>query len=260
MSEINQSGGARKSRNRGGGGGGGEGGEGESPEYEENFFQYVFKFDERTKDELMNITQYAILAVVPIVILNKLVQKYIPEADETKGSLEITVEILLQILCMFFGIFFINRIIYYVPTYSGRDYPENFQVLQIIIVTLLIILSLQTKIGEKVSILYDRCAAMWDGREGLSPKKPAAKKQTFTNLGGGNNVGYPPVKSGMTNMDRQSSQNASLISNLPALNENPAATTAMQESFQSMDGSSSEILAANDALGGGFGGAGYSNF
>jgi signal recognition particle GTPase len=44
------------------------------------FFGYVFNFDSETKSELMNITQYALMALIPIVFLNKIMQKFIPEA------------------------------------------------------------------------------------------------------------------------------------------------------------------------------------
>ena len=51
------------------------------------FFGYVFNFDSETKSELMNIIQYALLALIPIVFLNKIMQKFIHEADEKKGAI-----------------------------------------------------------------------------------------------------------------------------------------------------------------------------
>ena len=49
-----------------------------------SFFQHVFNFDDDTKSELLNISQYSLLAVVPVVALNKTIQKFIPEADDDK--------------------------------------------------------------------------------------------------------------------------------------------------------------------------------
>ena len=54
-----------------------------------------------------------------IIFLNKIIQKFIPEADDTKGSFELLAEILAQIMAMFIGIVFINRVVTYLPTYSG---------------------------------------------------------------------------------------------------------------------------------------------
>jgi hypothetical protein len=72
-------------------------------------------------------------------------QRFVPEADEDKGSLEITAEVLAQIIVMFLVILIIHRIITYVPTYSGEKYT-GFSVTNIILAMLVIILSLQTKL------------------------------------------------------------------------------------------------------------------
>ena len=119
------------------------------------FFKYVFNFDEDSKGDLLNIIQYALLAIIPIVAINKLMQNYVPEADDDKGNLELSMEVVLQTIVMFIGIFFIHRMITYIPTYSGIKYPE-FSVIIIVLSMLMITLSLQTKLGEKVSILSDR--------------------------------------------------------------------------------------------------------
>lgn len=126
------------------------------------FFKHVFNFNNESKSEMLNIIQYAVLALIPIVFLNKMMQKYVPEADDEKGSPEILAEILIQVVIMFLGILIVHRIITYVPTYSGEKYAE-FHVTNIILGVLVIILSLQTKLGEKVSILVDRLLELWNG-------------------------------------------------------------------------------------------------
>jgi hypothetical protein len=137
------------------------------------FFKYVFNFDEDSKGDLLNIIQYALLAIIPIVSINKLMQNYVPEADDDKGNLELSMEVILQTIGMFIAIFFINRMITYIPTYSGAKYPD-FSVIFIILAVLMITLSLQTKLGEKVSILSDRLAELWNGK--TESKKKGAQK------------------------------------------------------------------------------------
>ena len=44
------------------------------------FVNHVFNFNDESKDEMMNIVQYAVLAIIPVVVLNKLTQKFVPEA------------------------------------------------------------------------------------------------------------------------------------------------------------------------------------
>ena len=129
-----------------------------------SFFKHVFNFDDDSKSEILNILQYSLIAIIPIVILNKTMQKYVPESDETKSSLEISAEVIIQIVVMFIGLLLIHRIITYIPTYSGSNYPE-FHILYIILAILMITMSLQTKLGEKVSILVDRISELWNGKQ-----------------------------------------------------------------------------------------------
>jgi hypothetical protein len=140
------------------------------------FFKQVFNFEDESKAEIMNIIQYSLLAVIPVVILNKLSQKYVPEADEEKGTFEILAEVIIQILVIFFGLMIINRIVCYVPTYSGVKYPD-VNVIAIILPILTITTSLQTKLGEKVGILTDRVTELWDGSSKEDNKKGKSKSK-----------------------------------------------------------------------------------
>ena len=134
-----------------------------SNDSKKNFFKHVFNFEDDSKSDMLNIIQYSLIAIIPIIILNKTMSKYVPEADENKGSLEITAEVTIQIITMFIGLLIIHRVITFVPTYSGMKYPE-FNIIFIILAVLMITLSLQTKLGEKVSILFDRVLELWNGK------------------------------------------------------------------------------------------------
>jgi hypothetical protein len=128
------------------------------------FLNHVFSNTEEGKAEILNVLQYSFLAIIPVIILNKCVQKFIPEVDLDKSSLEILAEILLQIVIMFIGIIFINRIITFFPTYSGFKY-ENFVFSNVILAFFIIIFSINTKLGIKVNLLIDRFFIIWDGGE-----------------------------------------------------------------------------------------------
>ena len=127
-----------------------------------SFFKHVLNFDDDSKSDILNIIQYAIIAIIPVVILNKTIGKYVPESDDKKGSLEVSAEIIIQVIVTFMGLLIIHRIITFIPTYSGADYPE-FQIVYIILAILMITMSLQTKLGEKVSILVERIVDLWEG-------------------------------------------------------------------------------------------------
>jgi hypothetical protein len=136
----------------------------ESSDNSKSFFKHVFSFDDESNSEILNILQYSMIAIIPVVILNKTMQKYVPESDDKKGSIEITAEVVIQIIIMFIGLLIIHRMITYIPTYSGANYPE-FHVVYIILAILMVTMSLQTKLGEKVSILVDRVLELWNGKQ-----------------------------------------------------------------------------------------------
>ena len=223
------------------------------------FFGYVFNFDSETKSELMNIIQYALLALIPIVFLNKIMQKFIPEADEKKGAIELLIEVVTQILLIVLGIFFVNRLITYIPPYSGVKYID-FSITQIVLATMLILLSLQTKLGDKVSILYDRVSELWNGsREGMEDaddskgskngKKKSSVKvtQPISNNGQGNQgvgTGYGQMSTPISQLPNSTTSTQQLPDYNAMYNQsdqNPLVGAS------SPDGG---IMAANEALGG----------
>lgn len=126
------------------------------------FLGHVFSSSEEGKAEFLNVIQYALMAVIPVVVLNKSIQRFIPEADPDKSSLELLVEIFIQIVIMFCGIIVIHRVITYFPTYSGFKY-EHLTLTTVILAFLVIVLSIQTKLGLKTNILVDRLNDLWNG-------------------------------------------------------------------------------------------------
>lgn len=120
----------------------------------ETFFSHVFNFETDSRNEMVNIIQYTVISVIFIVILNKIVQTYVPELDKDKGTFVLVFEVMIQCIILFIGIIFIHRIITYIPTFSGSKYAEQ-NVITVILPTLIILLGLSS-LGEKVSHLMDR--------------------------------------------------------------------------------------------------------
>ncbi len=129
----------------------------------QGFLGHVFKFDLAQKAEMMNLIQYAILAIVPIVLLNKSLHRIVPEADAEKGSLEILAEILFQVVALFLGVYFIDRIITYIPTYSEVSYT-GINLFSVVFGILVVLISIQSKLGNKINILTDRVYELWNGK------------------------------------------------------------------------------------------------
>lgn len=134
----------------------------ENRETKKTFISHVFSTKEEDKAEILNVVQYSVFGVLPILILNKLIQKFVPEADPEKSSLELLAEMLIQLIIIFCGIVLIHRIIIYFPTYSGFKY-ENLALTNVILAFLVVVLSIQSKLGIKANILVDRVSDLWNG-------------------------------------------------------------------------------------------------
>jgi hypothetical protein len=127
------------------------------------FFAHVFNFDMENKYRIMNMLQYTLLTIIPVLLILRGIKHIIPEDDESKGSLEILAESVGQVILIMLAIWFTNKIIYYIPTYSGEEYPK-FNEISFIIPFILILATMQTKLGAKFNILIDRVMGMIFGK------------------------------------------------------------------------------------------------
>ena len=130
------------------------------------FTNHMLEFNSDTKRDLCNLIQYSVIALAPLMILNKGISNAIPEANDMKSTMEISIEVLGQTVAMLIGLMIIDRLIVYVPTYSGNPY-EKGSLLTVVLPMFMILLTLQTKIGEKANILYARLLDVWNGNRGI---------------------------------------------------------------------------------------------
>ena len=222
------------------------------------FFNYVFNFDSDNKAILLNMFQYIIIALIPVIVLLKLIKEYIPEDDDKKESIELILEIIIQLGVLFIAMYMIDKIIRYFPTYSKVPYTK-FNEISFIIPTLVLIMTMQTKLGAKINILYDRTLELWNG-------KPQTR--------GGNNQGnirvsQPIVMPGSHQVSRADTldntimapranqlpaqNNISLIDSLPNMMNGGGGNNMQNQAMQNAFMDSMEPMAANGALGGAFG-------
>jgi hypothetical protein len=219
--------------------------------HKKTFFNQVFSTTEEGKAEILNVVQYSLMGVVPIVLLNKLIQRFIPEADPDRSSLEILVEIFIQIIVMFCGIIVIHRMIVFAPTYSGFKY-ESLTLTNVILAFLIIVLSIQTKLGIKVNILADRVVDLWEGT-GSGDRKDNVKKNV--------RVSQPTSRHSPSQADYLDNSQVQSGSFPPAPVATTRQNTVMDSYDQMMPGrggvndyaSMMGPMAANSVLGGSFG-------
>jgi hypothetical protein len=143
------------------------------------FFNYVFNFDTDNKHRIMNMLQYTLLSIIPVLLILRGIKHIIPEDDDSKGSFEILAESLGQVIIIMLAIWFTNKIINYIPTYSGEEYPK-FNEISFVIPFIIILATMQTKLGAKFNILIDRVMQLVFGAK--DEKKKEQQQQ------GGQNV------------------------------------------------------------------------
>lgn len=227
------------------------------------FINHVFNFDSDSKTTMINMLQYIFLGLIPIVLVLKGIKHYIPEEDDKKATPEILFEVALQLIIIFFAIWFIDRMIRYIPTYSGTNY-HKFNEINYILPILIILVTMQTKLGAKINILAERTMDVWNGSSGH-------------NVGNSNHgnvrVSQPIVTPGIHQVSRadtldntinpQANQlpaqnNISMIDALPNMMQQAPAQNNGLSNFQNQAIQNSfmeamEPMAANGALGGAFG-------
>jgi hypothetical protein len=227
------------------------------------FFNHVFNFDSDNKSNMLNLIQYIIIGLIPIILTLKTIKEYIPEEDDTKASLEISLEVTIQLFSIFFSIWFIDRMIRYIPTYSGVAY-HKFNEINFVLPLLIILITMQTKLGAKINILAERIMNIWNGNQ-----NPHVGKTSQGNY----RVSQPIVTPGIHQISRADNLDNTLIAppqqQMPAQNNismidalpnmaNSSGGGGGLSSFQNQAIQNSfmeemEPMAANGALGGAFG-------
>ena len=228
------------------------------------FFNHIFNFDNDNKSTIMNMLQYIILGLIPVVLVLKTIKYYVPEEDDNKGTTEITIEVALQLFTIFFAIWFIDRMVRYIPTYSGINY-HKFNEINFILPLLIILVTMQTKLGAKINILADRVMQLWNGTNGhhvgntnhgaIKVSQPIVTPgiHQVSRADGLDNTIIPPQAGQMPVQN-----NVSMIDALPNMMQQEQGggnglssfqNQAIQNSFME----SMEPMAANGALGGSFG-------
>jgi hypothetical protein len=211
--------------------------------FKKTFLNHVFSTTEEGKAEILNVVQYSLIGVIPIVLLNKLIHRFIPEADSEKSSLEILAEILIQLIIMFCGIIIIHRMITFIPTYSEYKY-ESLSLTNVILAFLIIVLSIQTKLGIKVNILVDRIVELWNGTSSSSNENPKKKNNV--------RVSQPISRHVPSQGEFLENMQSDIFPPAPIVQSRQAAPPQQQQQ-QAQPQENYGPMAANSVLGGSFG-------
>ena len=217
-----------------------------------DFFRSVFYLEEGGKSELMNVLQFSFLSLIPIIILSKLIDKYVPKADDSKNNLELLAEVLIHVSALIVGVFFTIRMVTHFPTYSGIVYKEINE-LSVLLSVIVVVCMLDDILVEKINIIIGRLSDLWEGKSTVLLTKKVATQ-------------IAPK----TNQQIIPTSNTTLLSNLPTT-ESQATSQGLSQQLPNYNnmykdnssGSSqppatgdeymNEPMAANDSFGGGLG-------
>lgn len=227
------------------------------------FINHVFNFDNETKTEALNVGQYLLLAIIPMAFYNYMVDSVIPEVDESKSNLEILAEVVGQLSLVLVGMFFIHRLITFVPTYSGRAMGD-MNLFSIILLILVLLYESHTKIGEKTKILLNRVRDMWHGKtteKKKGKKDPSVVKVSQPISRGGMPTHAPSRADYLQSHNAMSSPTQMLPPQNPPSQQIPTPDTGASNNMYNSGGfnglvdanspvQSQEPMAANAALGG----------
>lgn len=205
-----------------------------------SFLNHIFNFDDDNKNEMLNMFQYAIMSIIPIVIILKAVKHLIPDEDESKGNLEITLEIVGQLILIIGLLWFSDKTIRYFPTYSGNNY-HTFYPTNYLLPFILILATMQTKFGSKLNIMIDRSMILLNGKtteQSENQNEPVVNQHQPSQADHlVDNTNLLPSNRNLTAMPQQPQQNNVDFSNMYANAETPLVDAL-------------EPMAANEGFGG----------
>ena len=121
----------------------------------QGFFTYVFRLSRFKQEDLMNIIQYTLISIIPVILFVYFTKKYFPIIDDNDSSLYIFIITVIELIFMIIGIFFIDRIINYIPTYSGKYY-ETINLTTIVIIFILFMLTIETGFKARTVLMLER--------------------------------------------------------------------------------------------------------
>jgi hypothetical protein len=213
-----------------------------------SFVNYITTFTSKEKSQILNMFQYGAISIIPLIALLKLMKLYVPSEDPFKPTTDILIEVLIQLVVILVTLFLIHKVIIYFPTYSKMEY-DSISLLGFVMPIFFLMFTLDTKISEKLNILFDRLLiALGIKRELMSNMKPETTTRTVATNGTPHEFGQPSHMALPNRLlpgnptQREQSVDSSLLSNM-----NPQGPSGGFQGEMTMDHGP---VAANEAFGG----------
>lgn len=147
------------------------------------FTEHIF---DGSGNKIMNSIQYTAMSIVPLLLVNHLLETQLPAFSPNTPPLSMIIETIVHIIVLLIVLYFVDRTVRYFPSSSGDKYGEvSFETIGLLLV-LLIVNSNNSHLGKKVIHLTHHVKERFTNREGLTnntntkkkTSKPEHKEQT----------------------------------------------------------------------------------
>jgi hypothetical protein len=217
-----------------------------------SFVDYMTTFTSNEKAQMLNLVQYGGLAVLPVLVLLKLMKMYVPPEDPFKGTPELAIEVAVQLTVILIALLLIHKLVVYVPTYSKVEYGQ-INLLTMVLPLVFLLTAMDTAISAKLNVLFDRLLMFIgikqeplenkeNGKENGHPRSQTTTRTTSQ---------YDMVNNNSYDQQQQQQQPLAsrLIGGFPTQRDTGASSgpNVPSESFEMM--SPMEPMAANEGIG-----------
>ena len=138
------------------------------------FTEHIF---DGSGNKIMNSIQYTAMSIVPLLLVNHLLETQLPAFSPNTPPLSMIIETTVHIIVLLIVLYFVDRTVRYFPSSSGEKYGEvSFETIGLLLV-LLIVNSSNSHLGKKVIHLTRHVKERFTNREGLETKKEAPEKE-----------------------------------------------------------------------------------
>ena len=126
----------------------------------ENGLSRLIRFDSIRANKLYELSYYSIIAVIIGFYVASLINLIFPKPDDTKNTLAIFIEVVLQVLCIVIGSYYIKHLAKLIPFFPFGDQYEidkkNESNIGIALGLSILFINTQLGLNKKIIILRDR--------------------------------------------------------------------------------------------------------
>jgi hypothetical protein len=202
--------------------------------------------------DLTNAVQYALLAILPCCALFYGTSSIAQPFDSSASTMQIGVETAAVLALTVAGLYYVNRLVTYVPTYSGVAYGEMSFVAVVLAIAAVVSHSVyfgcqESRQNSRLGVLQERCTAALAADDDRQQKPQKQQPQPQQQQQAPAQMGPPPPLATQNSTVSASSLPVGHPSDGQGAQQQPAAPSfdSMYEPFQTGAG----------AVGGGFGSA-----